>query len=93
MSKDGALFEWNFVAKLTPDDETSSSDPKELWRIINRHFFMQSNAHVCCASFHPASNLLVVGFSNGIFTLHELPDFVMLHSLSISQTDVDCDLC
>lgn len=59
------------------------------WRIAERHYFMQSNAHLTCASFHASSNLLVVGFSNGTFGLYELPDFNQIHTLSISQNDVD----
>jgi periodic tryptophan protein 2 len=59
------------------------------WRIVQRHYFMQNNAHVRCASFHPESNLLVAGFSNGIFGLYEMPDFNPIHTLSISQNDID----
>lgn len=59
------------------------------WRIAERHYFMQNNAHLTCATFHPSSNLLVAGFSNGTFGLYELPDFNQIHNLSISQNDVD----
>lgn len=59
------------------------------WRIAERHYFMQNQAHLTCASFHPESNLLVAGFSNGTFGLYELPDFNQIHNLSISQNDVD----
>lgn len=60
----------------------------ERWRIIRRNYFMQNNAKVNCASFHSASNLLTVGFSNGLFGLYELPEFSNLHTLSISQSDI-----
>jgi periodic tryptophan protein 2 len=42
---------------------------------------MQNNAKVNCASYHPSSNLLVVGFSNGLFGLYELPEFNQIHLL------------
>ncbi len=42
---------------------------------------MHNNAKVKCAAFHPESNLLVAGFSNGIFGLYELPEFNMIHTL------------
>ncbi len=42
---------------------------------------MQSNTKTTCAAFHAPSGLLVVGFSNGIFCLYELPDFSTLHML------------
>jgi periodic tryptophan protein 2 len=59
------------------------------WRIVSRHYFMQNNASVKCAAYHPPSNLLVAGFSNGVFGLYEMPDFNMIHTLSISQNDID----
>lgn len=37
------------------------------------------------ATFHPGTNLLAVGFSNGVFSLYELPEFTQLQSLSISK--------
>lgn len=51
------------------------------WRITQRHFFMQSTAKAKCATYHAASNLFVVGFSNGLFGLYGLPAFNMIHSL------------
>ena len=71
------------------EDEELIQDENMQWRIANRHYFMQSNANVTCAAFHTPSNLLVTGFSNGIFTIHELPDFTEIHTLSISQTNID----
>ena len=62
-----------------PDDKPDESTSR--WRIADRHFFMQNNAKVTCATFHASTGLLVVGFSNGLFGLYELPDFNMLHTL------------
>lgn len=90
VSKDGALFEWKYVGR--PRDDDAMEDEQEVderWRVVNRHYFMQNNAHLRCAAFHAPSNLLVAGFSNGLFTLHELPDFNMIHTLSISQNNID----
>ena len=42
---------------------------------------MQKNAKVKCAAYHAESDLLVAGFSNGLFGLYELPDFNMIHTL------------
>lgn len=42
---------------------------------------MQNDAKLNCAAFHAKSNLLVVGFSNGLFGLYELPEFNMIHLL------------
>jgi periodic tryptophan protein 2 len=72
-----------------PDDADEDDDENMQWGITDRHFFMQNNAHVTCAGFHPESKLLVTGFSNGIFSIHELPDFSQIQTLSISQNDID----
>jgi periodic tryptophan protein 2 len=95
VSKDGAVFTWKYVKPINrleedehmADDSDDDSDMR--WRIVERHYFMQGSAHVRCAAFHPQSNLLVAGFSNGIFGLYEMPDFNNIHKLSISQNDID----
>ncbi|KAF9881249.1 periodic tryptophan protein 2 [Colletotrichum karsti] len=91
VSKDGAVFDWKYVGKPVQDeDEMVDVDEEDMrWRIVNRHYFMQNHAHVRCATFHAESNLLVAGFSNGTFGLYEMPDFNMIHTLNISQNDID----
>nr|XP_008174682.1 periodic tryptophan protein 2 homolog isoform X1 [Chrysemys picta bellii] len=37
------------------------------------------------AAYHKKMHLLVTGFASGIFHLHELPEFNLIHSLSISD--------
>ncbi|KAK4501315.1 hypothetical protein PRZ48_007123 [Zasmidium cellare] len=88
VSKDGALFQWQYLppADMDPDDATEED---ERWRICERHYFFQDQAHLTTAAFHPTSNLLVTGFSNGLFMLHELPSFSEIHKLSISASHVD----
>ena len=90
VSKDGALFVWKYMLRYdAPDDADDTDDQNLQWGIAERHFFMQNNAHVTCAQFHPDANLLVTGFSHGLFFIHELPDFAQIQSLSISQNDID----
>lgn len=92
ISQDGAIFRWNFTQRLSRNDdvdETEDDDGPSQWRIVQRHYFMQNNAKVKCAAYHPRSNLVVAGFSNGLFGLYEMPDFNMIHTLSISQNDID----
>ena len=90
ISKDGALFDWRFVGK--PLQETGNGviedETDQRWRVTARHYFLQNNADLTCATFHPSSNLLVSGFSNGVFTLHDLPSFSLIHTLSISQSHI-----
>lgn len=61
--------------------DLGAEDTMVRWRIVQRHFFMQFNAKVNCATYHAASNLFVVGFSNGLFGLYEMPAFTMIHTL------------
>lgn len=92
VSQDGALFQWNYSRRPTTNgdlDDMEDDEDTSQWRILQRHYFMQNNAKVRCAAYHPESNLLVAGFSNGLFGLYELPDFNMIHTLSISQNDID----
>ncbi|KAF2841316.1 WD40 repeat-like protein [Patellaria atrata CBS 101060] len=90
VSKDGALFQWAYMQRpgtTTDDDELQEQDMR--WRIAERHYFMQNNASVTCAAYHAKSNLLVVGFSNGLFGIYEIPEFINIQTLSISQNDID----
>ena len=38
-------------------------------------------ALLLCADYHQKTHMLVAGFSNGHFYLHEMPDFNLIHSL------------
>ncbi|KAF4585524.1 periodic tryptophan protein 2 [Ophiocordyceps camponoti-floridani] len=91
VSKDGAVFDWRYVKPIDPEggggDDDDDGDMR--WRIVQKNYFMQGSAHVRCAAFHPNTNLLVAGFSNGIFGLYELPELNNIHKLSISQDAID----
>lgn len=88
ISKDGALFQWQYLPPPGADPEDITADD-ERWRINERNYFFQDQAHLTTAAFHASSNLLVTGFSNGIFMLHELPGFSEIHKLSISASNID----
>ena len=78
------MFEWAFASdEAQPDADLSKDEQrsKERWAISRRHYFYQERAKAKCASFHAVSNLIVVGFSSGVFCLYELPDFIMIHTL------------
>jgi periodic tryptophan protein 2 len=85
VSKDGAIFDWKYMGKPDAIMENGEGETAvavdERWRISERHYFLQNNAHLTCAAFHTKSNLLVAGFSNGIFGLYELPEFNQIHTL------------
>jgi periodic tryptophan protein 2 len=91
VSRDGALFQWQYVPKPLENGTTGATLPDALgerWRIVKREYFMQSNAKLKCATFHPSSNLLTVCFSNGVFSIYELPSFANIHTLSIASSPI-----
>uniref|UniRef100_A0A3Q1D6A7 Small-subunit processome Utp12 domain-containing protein n=1 Tax=Amphiprion ocellaris TaxID=80972 RepID=A0A3Q1D6A7_AMPOC len=64
--------------------------PRERERTKNvryKHFFNKEGDfnNLTAAAFHKPTHILVTGFSSGIFHLHELPEFNLIHSLSISD--------
>ncbi|PYI22871.1 WD40 repeat-like protein [Aspergillus japonicus CBS 114.51] len=88
ISSDGAVFRWEYVTKKDPETMEDIADAR--WRIVKKDFFMQNDAKVNCAAFHAPTNLLVVGFSNGLFGLYDMPEFNQIHQLSVSQSNIDC---
>lgn len=60
-----------------------------LWRIAAKNYFHMEGTRVRCADFHTASNMLVVGFTNGEFRLYEIPEFNLIQSLSMGKNAVD----
>lgn len=94
ISKDGAVFRWEYTSDPNaPDSEDEDMEGKDLsrtrWRITQRNYFLQDQAKVMCVAYHCESNLLVAGFSSGVFGLYEMPELNMIHTLSISQNDID----
>ncbi|KAI1000850.1 Periodic tryptophan protein 2 [Podosphaera aphanis] len=95
VSKDGAVFQWAYLPHPNGRREINGKQDDDLnsdhaqWRINERHYFLQNNAKVKSSAYHPESNLLIAGFSNGVFELYEMPEFNKIHSLSISQNNID----
>eukprot|EP00795_Rhopilema_esculentum_P000504 gene504-10184_t len=72
----------------TEGDKESGNDPSEaevVWGRKAKHFFLQDHADLNSVQYHKKSKILVAGFSTGVFMLYELPDFIQIHALSISQ--------
>ncbi|EER36260.1 periodic tryptophan protein 2 [Candida tropicalis MYA-3404] len=92
VSKDGALFTWEYTERPSEesDDEEEDEDEEKpmSWRITAKNFFY-SDGKLRCATFHPDSKLLVVGFTNGEFRIYEIEDFNLIQSLSMGQNAVN----
>uniref|UniRef100_A0A0V0IW21 Putative periodic tryptophan protein 2-like n=1 Tax=Solanum chacoense TaxID=4108 RepID=A0A0V0IW21_SOLCH len=79
----------NFDGK---DDTLDLDDRFQLhklkWELIKKDFFMQAPAKLTACDYHRGLDMAVVGFSNGIFGLYQMPDFVCIHLLSISREKI-----
>eukprot|EP00126_Sphaerothecum_destruens_P011227 Sdes_comp20878_c0_seq2m17869 len=97
ISHDGAVFRWE---KTAPEDAPDRAPIPETpvhpgSRFVGAHqakfhlrekFYFHQPAKVSCVAFHPSSQLLVTGFTNGTFMLHDLPSFQRIQTLSIAKT-------
>lgn len=98
VSRDGAVLVWQDKDEMgelesAEQAEGSSSDPEHAvgltrWGVASRHYFYQTQTQVTCADFHAGTSRLVVGFSSGLFSLRDMPDFTEIHALSISQEKI-----
>ncbi|CAI9753650.1 unnamed protein product [Fraxinus pennsylvanica] len=70
------------------DDLDSFSLQKMKWELLKKDFFMQSPAKLITCDYHRGLDMVVVGFSNGVFGLYQMPDFVCIHLLSISREKI-----
>ena len=103
MSRDGAVFTWRAKASESESDSedeqpVASTSTKSghlgdviamtRWGVHKRNYARQASTRVVCSAFHRPSNLLIIGFSTGVFGLWEMPDFSNIHTLSISQEKI-----
>ncbi|KAL0615505.1 Periodic tryptophan protein 2-like protein [Plecturocebus cupreus] len=73
-------------ATLAEEEKTG----KVKYSRLAKYFFNKEGDfnNLTAAAFHKKSHLLVTGFASGIFHLHELPEFNLIHSLSISDQSI-----
>lgn len=69
--------------------ESTNSD-KLFYRRLARHYLCdlmkeEREVKLTCAAYHKETHILITGFSNGSFLVHELPEVNHIHSLSISD--------
>ncbi|KAF7824873.1 periodic tryptophan protein 2-like protein [Senna tora] len=58
------------------------------WELLRKDNFMQTPAKLTACDYHRELDMVVVGFSNGVFGLYQMPDFVCIHLLSISREKI-----
>ena len=59
------------------------------WVLKEREFLWDPHTQVASADFNKTSNLLVVGFTSGVFGLYEMPGCVNVHRLSVSNHSIN----
>lgn len=70
------------------DEEGGGYLRKVKWELLNKNNFMQAPAKLTACDYSRGFDMVVVGFSNGVFGLYQMPDFVCLHLLSISREKI-----
>ncbi|CAI8613079.1 unnamed protein product [Vicia faba] len=58
------------------------------WELLRKDCFNQAPAKVSACHYHRGLDMVVVGFSNGVFALYQMPDFVCIHMMSISKEKI-----
>ncbi|KAJ9599045.1 hypothetical protein L9F63_010502, partial [Diploptera punctata] len=77
------------VEEITAD---AVNDDKLVYKRQARHYLCdlikERSIKLTCAAYHKETRILITGFSNGSFFLHELPEVNHIHSLSISDQQI-----
>ncbi|KAJ0397462.1 hypothetical protein ATCC90586_000251 [Pythium insidiosum] len=99
VARDGAAYLWGFRLPETEEESEDESENDEektpaiaravKWYTQRKQVFKMDFAKVLCATFHAAASLLVVGFGNGTFGLYEVPTFHNIHTLSVTQNEIE----
>ncbi|XP_057968885.1 periodic tryptophan protein 2 [Malania oleifera] len=69
-------------------DECEDYLHKGKWELLRKDNFMQAPAKLTACDYHQGLDLVVVGFSNGVFGLYQMPDFVCIQLLSVSREKI-----
>uniref|UniRef100_A0A4W4GI08 Small-subunit processome Utp12 domain-containing protein n=1 Tax=Electrophorus electricus TaxID=8005 RepID=A0A4W4GI08_ELEEL len=88
VSRDGTLCVWESDTELDGLRKGPKySERKKMAEERKRHFFNKEGDfnNLTAVAFHKRTHILVTGFASGAFYLHELPEFDLVHSLSISD--------
>eukprot|EP01138_Halocafeteria_seosinensis_P006807 gb/GECG01006960.1/.p1 GENE.gb/GECG01006960.1/~~gb/GECG01006960.1/.p1 ORF type:complete len:977 (+),score=104.37 gb/GECG01006960.1/:1-2931(+) len=73
----------------TEEQEVLLNIARGTWSLKDKHYFNMDHARVISVDFHQNKGLLVVGFSSGVFGIYTTPDIEPIHTLSISQRQIN----
>eukprot|EP01107_Rhizomastix_libera_P013070 TRINITY_DN3471_c0_g1_i1.p1 TRINITY_DN3471_c0_g1~~TRINITY_DN3471_c0_g1_i1.p1 ORF type:complete len:877 (+),score=205.99 TRINITY_DN3471_c0_g1_i1:27-2657(+) len=100
LTKSGILATWKWASvgeKPSEEIELIPSKEEELSPIVGGKWWLttrstirtESRAKINCCSLHKNGTIFVVGFSNGVFGLYDVPSFNNIHTLSISKHKIN----
>lgn len=85
IAADGAVFVWKFeAAERIQNKSGDGSQRGSQWVLSKREFLWDPHTEVSSATYQRTSELLVIGFSNGVYGLYNMPDCTNIHRLSVS---------
>jgi periodic tryptophan protein 2 len=75
--------------KVKNEKEAVKKHRKGVFQLVERHLLRDNQqGEITCCSFHKPSNLMILGFSSGIFSIYEMPDCINVHRLSVSSSSL-----
>jgi periodic tryptophan protein 2 len=87
VARDGGVFWWEFELAAGSTKTGLYCPSQGRWKLAQKQFVRPSThgSSVASASLQRERGLLVLGFSNGVFGLYEMPDASPIHTLSVGQ--------
>ncbi|KAK9101926.1 hypothetical protein Sjap_019180 [Stephania japonica] len=76
------------IDALIGEEESEVPLHRGKWELSKKNSFDQTPAKLTACDYHRGLDLVVAGFSNGVFGLYQMPDFVCIHLLSISKEKI-----
>ncbi|KRX48151.1 Periodic tryptophan protein 2 -like protein, partial [Trichinella murrelli] len=77
------------------NDESNVGNKMKIYKIVKKFHIDSSSkgrasgVRLTSACYHKKTKMLVTGHSNGVIILHELPEFYLIHNLSVSEFAID----
>jgi periodic tryptophan protein 2 len=99
VSSNGQMMHWQTETGEDGLNELSKEKKRLVYRKAGRHYLTEhlkgdtNGVRLTSAFYYAKSGLLVSGYSNGAFLLHELPSFSLIHSLELSATGSIDSVC
>lgn len=78
----------DFDGKEDTEGEEKIYLHKQKWVLLRKDDFKQPPARLTACDYHRGLDMVVVGLSNGVFGLYQMPDFICIHLLSISREKI-----